>query len=241
MNPAARTFTPLYRLATPKGFYEFSGRLLPWLATATLLLLATGLIWGLAFAPADYQQGDGFRIIYVHVPAAALSLAVYVALAISGGIGLIWRVKIMAMLSRSCAPIGAAFTFLALATGSLWGKPMWGTWWVWDARLTAELILLFLYLGYIALQEAIEERDTADRAGAVLALVGLVNIPIIHYSVEWWHTLHQKATLLKLGKPSIAPDMLWPLLLMLAAYGLLAIMVVLMGTRNEVLERRLNG
>jgi heme exporter protein C len=166
-------------------------------------------------------------------------MGVYVAMAIAGGIGLIWRIKVAAMVARSCAPIGAAFTFLALATGSLWGKPMWGTWWVWDARLTSELILLFLYLGYIGLQEAIEDRDTAGRASAVLALVGLVNIPIIHYSVEWWHTLHQGATLFKMDKPSIAPEMLWPLLVMMGAYCLIAATAVLLGARNEVLARKL--
>jgi len=236
--PAPNSF---YRLASPHYFYQQSGRLLPWLAAVTLVLFLTGLVWGLAFAPADYQQGNGFRIMYVHVPAAVFSMSVYVAMAVAGGIGLIWRLKVAAMVARSCAPIGAAFTFLALVTGSLWGKPMWGAWWVWDARLTSELILLFLYLGYMALQEAIEERDTADRASAVLALVGLINIPIIHYSVEWWYTLHQGATILKLGKPAIAPAMLWPLLVMLAAYGLLALLVVLLRTRNEVLERKLNG
>ena len=241
MTHALQAPPSFYRLASPNYFYEQSGRLLPWLAAVTLVLFLTGLVWGLAFAPADYQQGNGFRIMYVHVPAAVFSMSVYVAMAIAGGIGLIWRLKVAAMVARSCAPIGAAFTFLALATGSLWGKPMWGAWWVWDARLTSELILLFLYLGYIALQEAIEERDTADRASAVLALVGLINIPIIHYSVEWWYTLHQGATILKLGKPSIAPAMLWPLLVMLVAYGLLALLVVLLGTRNEVLERKLNG
>ena len=241
MTHAVQAPPSFYRLASPNYFYQQSGRLLPWLAAVTLLLFTTGLIWGLAFAPADYQQGNGFRIMYVHVPAAVFSMGVYVAMAVTGGIGLIWRIKVAAMVARSCAPIGAAFTFLALATGSLWGKPMWGAWWVWDARLTSELILLFLYLGYMALQEAIEERDTADRASAVLALVGLINIPIIHYSVEWWYTLHQGATILKLGKPSIAPAMLWPLLVMLAAYGLLALLVVLLRTRNEVLERKLNG
>lgn len=241
MTHAVQAPPSFYRLASPNYFYQQSGRLLPWLAAVTLVLFLTGLVWGLAFAPADYQQGNGFRIMYVHVPAAVFSMSVYVAMAVAGGIGLIWRIKVAAMVARSCAPIGAAFTFLALATGSLWGKPMWGAWWVWDARLTSELILLFLYLGYMALQEAIEERDTADRASAVLALVGLINIPIIHYSVEWWYTLHQGATILKLGKPAIAPAMLWPLLVMLAAYGLLALLVVLLGTRNEVLERRLNG
>ncbi len=241
MTHAVQAPPSFYRLASSNYFYEQSGRLLPWLAMVTFLLFTTGLVWGLAFAPADYQQGNGFRIMYVHVPAAVFSMGVYVAMAVAGGIGLIWRLKVAAMVARSCAPIGAAFTFLALTTGSLWGKPMWGAWWVWDARLTSELILLFLYLGYMALQEAIEERDTADRASAVLALVGLINIPIIHYSVEWWYTLHQGATILKLGKPSIAPAMLWPLLVMLAAYGLLALLVVLLRTRNEVLERKLNG
>ncbi len=229
----------IYRLASPNYFYELSGQALPWLAGMTVLLFGAGLSWSLAFSPADYQQGNSFRIIYVHVPAAAFSMGVYVAMAIAGAIGLIWRIKVAAMVARSCAPIGAAFAFLALVTGSLWGKPMWGAWWVWDARLTSELILLFLYLGYIGLQEAIDDWDTAARAGAVLALVGVVNIPIIHYSVEWWYTLHQGATLFKLGKPSIAPAMLWPLLVMMAAYGLLAVTVVVMGTRNEVLQRRL--
>jgi heme exporter protein C len=229
----------IYRLASPNYFYDLTGTALPWLGIATVLLFAVGLPWGLAFAPADYQQGDSFRIIYVHVPAAAFSMGVYVAMAITGAIGLIWRIKVAAMVSRSCAPIGAAFTLLALVTGALWGKPMWGAWWVWDARLTSELILLFLYLGYMGLQEAIEDRDTAARAGAVLALVGLVNIPIIHYSVEWWHTLHQGATIFKLGKPSMAPSMLWPLLVMMAAFCLLAVTVVLMNARNEVLARKL--
>ncbi len=229
----------IYRLASPHHFYDLTGKALPWLGLATLILFCVGIVWGLAFAPADYQQGDSFRIIYVHVPAASFSMGVYVAMAVSGAIGLIWHIKLAAMVSRNCAPIGAAFTFLALATGSLWGKPMWGTWWAWDARLTSELILLFLYLGYIGLQEAIEDRETASRASAVLALVGLVNIPIIHYSVEWWYTLHQGATLFKLDKPSMDPAMLWPLLIMLAAFALLFVTVVLMRTRNEVLERKL--
>ena len=239
MNRSAKPPALIFRLASPNAFYHLTGKALPWLGAATAVLFAVGIPWGLAFAPPDYQQGEGFRIIYVHVPAAALSMGVYVAMAIAGGIGLIWRIRVAAMVARSCAPVGAAFTFLALVTGSLWGKPMWGAWWVWDARLTSELILLFLYLGFIALQEAIEDRDAADRASALLALVGLVNIPIIHYSVEWWHTLHQGSTILRLGKPAIASAMLWPLLVMLAAFALLAITVVLLGARNEVLERRL--
>jgi heme exporter protein C len=241
MNHSIATLLhPLYRLASPNPFYEFSGKAIPWLLGLTLLLFTAGIAWGLAIAPADYQQGNAFRIIYVHVPAAAFSMGVYVAMAVAGGISLIWRIKLAAMVARSCAPLGAAFTFLALATGSLWGKPMWGTWWVWDARLTSELILLFLYLGYIGLQDAFDDLDNGGRAAAVLALVGLVNIPIIHYSVEWWYTLHQGATIFKLGKPAIAPAMLWPLLVMLAAYAALTVTVVVLGTRNEVLARRLN-
>ncbi len=230
-----------YRLTSPGYFYDLTGRTLPWLGGASVLLLVWGLVWGLAYAPPDYQQGDSFRIIYVHVPAAALSMGVYMAMAVSGAIGLIWRIKLMALFSGSCAPIGAGYTFLALATGALWGKPMWGAWWVWDARLTSELILLFLYLGYMGLQEAIDDPDQASRAAAVLAIVGVVNIPIIHYSVEWWHTLHQGATLFKLDKPAIAPEMLWPLLIMLAAFGLVFITAAIMGTRNAILARKLSG
>ncbi len=229
----------MYKLASPAYFDRLVGRIIPWLLIPGLVLLGIGLVWGLAFAPADYQQGDSFRIIYVHVPTAALSMGIYMAMAITAGIGLIWRIRLAALVSRNCAPIGAACTFLALATGALWGKPMWGTWWVWDARLTSELILLFLYLGYMALHEAFEDPEIGSRAAAILALVGVINIPIIHYSVEWWHTLHQGATIFKLDKPSIAPSMLWPLLVMLLAFALLSAANVLMRTRNNVLERRL--
>ncbi|MDX1605607.1 MAG: heme ABC transporter permease [Candidatus Competibacterales bacterium] len=229
----------LYKLASPQYFDTLSSRIIPWFLWPGLLLAAAAAVWGLAFAPADYQQGDSFRIIYVHVPAAALSMGVYVAMAVTAAIGLVWRIRLAAAVSRNCAPIGAAFTFLALATGSLWGKPMWGTWWVWDARLTSELILLFLYLGYMGLQEAFDDREVAARAAGVLAIVGVVNIPIIHYSVEWWYTLHQGATVFKFDKPSIAPEMLLPLLLMLLAYALLAGANVLMRTRNDVLESEL--
>ncbi len=228
-----------HRLASPAHFYHIAGQALPWCAGPALLLFGVGTFGGLLLAPADYQQGDSFRIIYVHVPAAALSMGAYVFMALAAGIGLVWRIKLAFMAARSAAPVGAAFTFLALATGSLWGKPMWGTWWEWDARLTSELILLFLYLGFLGLQEAIDERDTAYRASAVVALVGLVNIPIIHYSVEWWYTLHQGATIFKLDKPSIAPEMLWPLLIMLGAYALVFATIVLVRTRNEILEARM--
>ena len=180
-------------------------------------------------------------IIYIHVPSAWMSLFVYVVMAMAGGIGLIWHVKIADIIARSSASLGASFTFLALATGSLWGKPMWGTWWVWDARLTSELILLFLYLGYIALQSAFDDRRVAARAGAVLALVGLVNIPIIHYSVEWWSTLHQGPTITKFDAPSIHMSMLIPLLLMALAFKSYFISVLLIRARSEILEYECNS
>lgn len=228
-----------HRMASPVWFYQISGKLLPWLWMLFAVLLVTGLYGGLVTAPADYQQGDSFRIIYVHVPAAWLSMFVYMVMAVSGAIALIWRMKLAEMVMVSCAPIGAGFTFIALVTGSLWGKPMWGTWWVWDARLTSELILLFLYLGVIGLYSAIEDKRMASRAVAILALVGIVNIPIIHYSVEWWNTLHQGATVTKFDKPSIHIDMLIPLLLMAGAFKVFFAISLLLRTRNELLEREL--
>ena len=210
--------------------------LTPWFGWICMLLFITGLVWGLVYAPADYQQGESFRIIYIHVPTAWMSLFVYMVLAGAGAIGLIWKIKVADAVARSSAPLGAAFTFLALVTGSLWGKPMWGTWWVWDARLTSELILLFLYLGYMALQSAIEDRRMAARAGAVLALIGVVNIPIIHYSVIWWSTLHQGPTISKLDAPSIHISMLIPLLIMVLAFMCYYAFVVLVRARCEILS-----
>ena len=226
----------LHKLGSPQHFYGLARRLSPWLGAAALLALVAGLYWGLVVAPADYQQGDSYRIIFIHVPAAWMSLMVYAVMAGAGAVTLIWRMKVAEAVMRASAPIGAWFTFLALATGSLWGKPMWGTYWVWDARLTSELILLFLYLGFMALQNAVEDRRTAARAGAVLALVGVVNIPIIHYSVEWWSTLHQGPTVTKFDAPSITVDMLLPLLVMAVAFTLYYATVVLMRARCEILE-----
>lgn len=202
-----------------------------------MLCLLAGLYLGLWVAPPDYQQGQSYRIMFVHVPAAWMSMFVYVFMAVLSGIHLIWNMKLADVMVRSSATLGATFTALALATGSLWGKPMWGAWWVWDARLTSELILLFLYLGYMALVSAIEDHRTAARAGGILVLVGVVNIPIIHYSVEWWNTLHQGPTVTKFDKPSIHPSMLWPLLLMAVAFQLYYFTVVLMNARLELLER----
>jgi heme exporter protein C len=231
----------LHRFASPRYFYEIAGRLIPWFGWACLLLLLVGLYDGLVLAPPDYQQGDSYRIMFIHVPSAWMSLFVYVVMAGAGAIGLIWRIKLAEVVVAASAPIGASFTFLALATGSLWGKPMWGTWWVWDARLTSELLLLFLYLGVIALYGAIEDKRNASRAASVLAVVGVVNIPIIHYSVEWWNTLHQGPTITKLGAPSIDVSMLIPLLLMALAFKLYYVTTLLMRARCEVLERERNS
>ena len=218
-----------------------AGRLIPWLGWSCLLIMLSGLYYGLVEAPPDYQQGESYRIIFIHVPSAWMSMFVYMVMASAGAIGLIWRIKLADIVASSSAPIGAAFTFLALVTGSLWGKPMWGAWWVWDARLTSELILLFLYLGFIALQASIEDPRNAARAGAVLALVGVVNIPIIHYSVEWWSTLHQGPTVTKFDKPSIHLSMLIPLLLMAVAFKLYYVTSLLMRARSEVLLREQNS
>ena len=196
---------------------------------------------GLVLAPADYQQGDSFRIIYLHVPSAWMSLFVYLIMAFSGAVSLIWRIKITDIIARASAPIGASFTFIALVTGAIWGKPMWGTYWVWDARLTSELILLFLYLGYIALQSAFDDKRIAARAGAILALIGVINIPIIHYSVEWWSTLHQGPTISKFDKPSIHLTMLIPLLLMVVAFKTFYITTLLIRARSEILDYECNS
>lgn len=234
-------FGPLDKYAAPERFYKLAVTLTPWFGWSSLLLFIVGLYGGLVYAPADYQQGDSFRIIYIHVPSAWMSLFVYVVMATAGAIGLVWKVKIQDAIARACAPIGAAFTFLALVTGSIWGKPMWGTWWVWDARLTSELILLFLYFGYMALQSAISDRRMAARAGAILALVGVINIPIIHYSVEWWSTLHQGPTVSKMDAPSIHVDMLIPLLIMFVAFKLYFFCTLMIRARGEVLEQEKNS
>jgi heme exporter protein C len=203
-----------------------------------MLLIAYGAYAGLFVAPEDYQQGDAFRIIYVHVPAAYLSMMAYMIMAVSAGIGLIWRMKLAHAVAAGAAPLGAWFTFLALATGSIWGRPMWGTWWEWgDPRLTSELIMLFLYFGYMALRSAIDDTAKADKASAVLALVGAVNVPVIHFSVEWWSSLHQGATLVRKDGPAMDADMLYPLLAMILGYTLVFGAFLLRRVRTEVLYR----
>ncbi len=230
----------LHRFGSPKYFYTVSGGWLPWVAGATALLILAGLYFGLFASPADYQQRDSVRIMYVHVPSAWNSMFIYLLMAVAAAIGLIWNIKVADIVAAVSAPIGASFTFITLVTGSLWGKPMWGTWWEWDARLTSELILLFLYLGYIALQSAFEDRRTAARASAVLAIVGAINVPIIYYSVQWWNTLHQPQSL-GVGTSAIHPSMLLPLLLMALGFKLLYVVILLMRTRTEVLERERNA
>ena len=226
-----------HKLGSPRYFYDLSGKFLPWFGWLTLILMVVGSYWGLVIAPADYQQGDSYRIIYIHVPAAWMSLFVYMVMATAGAVGLIWKMKMADVVASCSAPLGAAFTFLALVTGSLWGKPMWGTYWVWDARLTSELILLFLYLGFMGLEAAIDDKRTAANACAVLALVGVVNIPIIHYSVEWWNTLHQGSTVARVDKPAMDTNMLIPLLLMWLAFMFYYGTALFMRARNEVLHR----
>ncbi len=228
----------LHRLASPPHFYGLAERMIPWFAMPGLILIGYGAYAGLFVAPADYQQGDAFRIIYVHVPAAYLSMMAYMVMAISAGIGLIWRMKLAHAVAAAAAPLGAWFTFLALATGAIWGRPMWGTWWEWgDPRLTSELVLLFLYFGYMALRSAIDEIAKADRASAVLALVGAVNVPIIHFSVEWWSSLHQGPTLIRKGGPAIDAAMLYPLLAMILGFTLVFGALLLRRVRTEVLYR----
>jgi heme exporter protein C len=211
MNPVVRWF---HQLGSPPYFHAFAGRWAPWLYAIALLLIGYGVWGGLFKVPADYQQGDSYRILFVHVPSAWMSLFIYGVMALNAFIAIVWRIKLSETLAMCCAPIGAAFTALTLATGSLWGKPMWGTWWTWDARLTSELVLLFLYLGVIGLYAAIEDRRAAARAASFLALIGVVNIPIVHFSVEWWNTLHQGATIRLFAKSSIDPSMVAPLIAM---------------------------
>jgi heme exporter protein C len=230
-----------HRFGSPPHFYRLARRLAPWFGWPALILCVAGLIGGLGLAPPDYQQGDGFRIIYVHAPAAWLSLMVYVVMATSAAVGLIWRMNVAHAVAASCAPIGASFTALALATGMLYGRPMWGTYWEWDPRLTSELLLLFLYLGYMALRSAIDDVARADRASAVLAIVGVVDVPIIHYSVIWWNSLHQAPTVMKFGRPSMPASMLVPLLLMLAGFTFYFGALLLTRARGEILRRERNA
>lgn len=226
-----------FKFASPQNFYGLAGRLWPWFAVAATLLAGVGLWISFFVAPVDAQQGQGYRIIFVHVPASQMAMLIYLVMAAWAGVGLAFNTRLSGMMASALAPTGALFAFLSLATGALWGKPMWGAWWVWDARLTSTLILLFLYLGFLALQSSIDDPRRADKACAVLALVGAVNIPIIYFSVKWWNTLHQGASVSLTAAPSMASTMLWGMLTMVAAFWLYAIAVALARVRTIILER----
>jgi len=217
--------------------YDWLGKILPWLGLMSCLFVGLGLVGGLWLAPMDYQQGNAFRIIYVHVPSAFWSLGVYSVMFACSVMYLLWRVKLADIIANASASLGATFTLIALVTGALWGKPMWGTWWIWDARLTSELILFFLYLGYLGLRSAISDQQRSAKAGAVIALLGMIDIPIIHFSVEWWATLHQGPSLSRFAKPSIANEMLYPLIAMIIGFGLFYTTVLAVRVRTKILMR----
>lgn len=225
----------VHKMGSPPWFYRFANGAIAWLLPIVLLALIAGCIWGLLIAPPDYRQGNSYRIIFIHVPAAVVALAGYYVMATAGLMSLVWKIKMADTAMRALAPVGAALTFVALVTGSIWGKPTWGAWWVWDARITSMLILLFLYLGVMALAEAFDNKVAAAKACAVLSLVGTVNIPIIYKSVDWWYSLHQPASIKFTGESAIDASMLYPLLLMIVAfYGLFAL-TVLLRMRTELL------
>ena len=230
-------WTWFHRLGSPRWFYQKTQRWLPWLSVITLSLLIIGLVWGLAFAPQDAKQGNSFRIIYLHVPSSVVALAGYYIMAIAGAVGLVWRIKLSYMMMRSAAPIGAALTFIALVTGAIWGKPTWGAYWVWDARITSMLILLFLYLGVMALRYTYSSNEAADKASAILSLVGMVNVPIIYKSVDWWQTLHQPATIKLTSAPSMHPDMFMPLVVMIIGFYAFYTLSLVLYARAEILRR----
>lgn len=230
-----------HKLGSPPHAYRLATLWRPWLFWSALTLMVIAAYGGLVLAPQDYQQKDAFRIIYVHAPAAIMSLQIYVVMAIAAAVGLIWRIKVAHAVAAACAPVGAWFTALTLATGSIYGKPMWGTWWEWDPRLTSELIQLFLYLGYMALRESFDDTQRADRASAILAIVGVVNVPIVKYSVVWWNSLHQAPTISKIDQPSITLSMGWPLYVMVLGFMLYFGAVLCDRLRSEILRRERNA
>jgi heme exporter protein C len=231
----------LHRYANPAAFGRLSARILPWSAIIAAVLLGAGLYFALFDSPPDYQQGESVRIMYVHVPAAIMSELVYGAMAVAAAVGFIWKHALADLFVKAAAPLGAGFTLICLVAGSLWGKPMWGAWWVWDARLTSELVLFFLYLGYIALADAFDDPERGLKAGAILVLVGVVDLPIIKFSVDWWNTLHQSSSLMSLSGPKIAGPMLIPLFLMIGGFMAFFVTIVLMRVESELLARRIRA
>ncbi len=240
-TPPPRGGRNLHRFANPGRFLRLTGRLVPWLSVVAIALTGAGFVWGLFFAPADWQQGDTVRIMYVHVPAAWMASAGYASLALASLASIIWRHPLADLAAVEIGPVGAAYTALCLVSGSLWGKPTWGAWWVWDARLTSVLVLFFLYLGHIALVRAFDDPTRGYRAGAILALVGVVNLPIIKFSVNWWNTLHQPATITLTGAPTMYVGMLWPLLICSLGFTIGFAALVLARTRAAVMERRIRA
>lgn len=227
-----------FKYSSPQTFYPLAGKLIPVFAVLAVVLGAIGLYIGFFVAPTDFQQGEAYRIIFIHVPAAWMSMFIYLVMAGWAALGLVLNTRLSSMMATALAPTGALMTFLALWTGSLWGKPMWGTWWAWDARMTSELILLFLYIGFMALQASIDDPRRADKAGAILALVGAVNVPIIYFSVKWWNTLHQGASVIRAGGPTMDKAFLIPLIVMALAFSLLFLTLHIAAMRNEILRRR---
>ncbi len=228
------------KYSSPQTFYVLAAKMIPWFAVGAVLFIIYGLYIGLLIAPTDFQQGDSYRIIYVHVPAAWFSMFLYVVMAAYAILGLTLNAKLSYMMVKSIAPTGAMFTFVALVTGAFWGKPTWGAWWVWDARLTSELILLFLYIGYMSLQAAIDDPRRADRAGAILAIVGVINVPVIYFSVKWWNTLHQGSSINLTTSPTMAAIMLKGMLIMAIGFWLYSAAVILMRVRREIEDRARN-
>ena len=231
----------LHRFANPGRFLRLTGRVLPWLAGAALLVLAVALPWALVFSPPDWQQGETVRILYIHVPMAWLAMGGYATLALASATALVWRHPLADLFCRELSPVGAAATALCLMTGSLWGRPMWGTWWVWDARLTSVLVLFFLWLGHAALTRAFDDAERGARMGAILALIGAVNLPIVKFSVDWWNTLHQPASVTRLGGPALHVEILYPLLACTLGFTLAFAALVLARTRAAVMERRIRA
>ncbi|MDB3953146.1 heme ABC transporter permease [Alphaproteobacteria bacterium] len=229
----------MHRFANPNRFLKIADRVMPWAVGLMVLAFGSGLYLAIFVSPPDYQQGETVRIMYIHVPAAWMALFTYTTMAIASAAALIWKHPLAVLSAKAAAPIGAGFTIICLATGSLWGKPMWGTWWVWDARLTSVLVLLFLYLGYMALVNAFDNPERGQKAASLLAIVGAVNVPIIKYSVDWWNTLHQPASVVRLDGPAIHPDMLWPLLIMIVAFKMFLIVTLIIRIKTELAAARL--